>query len=81
MNYPKVIIYFLPTCGFCQQAKSYLRQHNIDYKEVDVDKDPAAQSEMIEKSGQYSVPVIDVDGQIIVGFQKNVLDALLLKPG
>ncbi len=74
----KIIIYSLPTCGFCELAKEYFKANKIAYKEVDVDKDPAAQKEMIVKSGQFSVPVIDINGQIIIGFQKNTLDALLL---
>ena len=72
-----ITIYSLPTCAFCKLAKDYFHEHKISYKEVDVDKDPAAQTEMIAKSGQYSVPVIDVNGQIVVGFQKNSLDLLL----
>jgi glutaredoxin-like YruB-family protein len=72
-----ITIYSLPTCSFCQQAKSYFQRHRVKYKEVNVDSDPAAQAEMVSKSGQYSVPVIDINGQIIVGFQKNVLDVLL----
>ncbi len=77
MNQPQITIYSLPTCSFCKLAKDYFHKHNIAYKEVDVDKDPAAQTEMVEKSGQYSVPVIDINGQIIVGFQKNTLDTVL----
>jgi glutaredoxin-like YruB-family protein len=74
----KVIIYSLPTCSYCDLAKEYFKANKIDYKEVGVDKDPVAQKEMIVKSGQFSVPVIDVNGQIVIGFQKNTLDALLL---
>lgn len=49
----------------------------VEFTEVDVDKDPEAQKEMIVKSGQFSVPVIDINGKIIVGFQKSAIDALL----
>ena len=77
MNH-QITIYSLPTCAFCQDAKEYLKQQKIPFKEVNVDSDPEAQLEMISKSGQYAVPVIDVDGQIIVGFQKSTLDALLV---
>jgi len=58
-------------------AKDYFKAKKIAYKEVNVDSDPAAQTEMITKSGQYTVPVTDIDGQIIVGFQKSTLAALL----
>lgn len=72
-----VIIYSLPTCAFCQEAKAYFKRRHIPFTEVSVDKDPKSQKEMIFKSGQFSVPVVDVDGQIIVGFQKKMLDVLL----
>jgi glutaredoxin-like YruB-family protein len=72
-----VTIYTLPKCGLCQDAKEYFIKHKIKFKSVNVDSNPEAQAEMITKSGQYSVPVIDINGQIIVGFQKELLDALL----
>ena len=73
----KVIVYSLPTCGYCQSAKKYFKNMGVEFTEVDVDKDPEAQKEMIVKSGQFSVPVIDINGKIIVGFQKSAIDALL----
>lgn len=77
MQKPQAIIYTLPTCEYCHLAKAYFKKRGVAYKEVDVDKDPKSQKEMIVKSGQFSVPVIDINGQIIIGFQKNTLDALL----
>ena len=77
MNLPKIIIYTLPSCGYCQQAKEYFKSRKIKFKEVNVDSDPASQKEMILKSGQFSVPVIDINGRIIVGYQKNTLDEIL----
>jgi glutaredoxin 3 len=73
----KIIIYSLPTCAFCRQTKSYFERKRVKFKEISVDSDPAAQAEMVFKSGQFNVPVIDIGGKIIVGFQKKALDALL----
>lgn len=69
-----ITIYSTPTCGFCKMAKEYLTSKNIAYEEVDVSRDRAAQEQLIAKSGQFGVPVIDVDGKIIVGFDKRKLD-------
>jgi glutaredoxin-like YruB-family protein len=69
-----ITIYSTPTCGYCRMAKEYLTSKNIPYKEIDVSTDRAQQEAMVAKSGQYGVPVIDVDGKIIVGFDKRKLD-------
>jgi glutaredoxin len=61
-------------------TKEFLKEHNIEYEDIDVSKDQKAAEEMIEKSGQMGVPVIDVDGKIIVGFNVSALkEALKLK--
>lgn len=65
-----VIIYTTPTCHFCGAAKAFLKENGISYQDVNVAEDADAADEMIKKSGQMGVPVIDVDGQIIVGFDK-----------
>jgi len=57
----KVTIYTTPTCAYCRAAKEYFKTHNIAYVEKDVTQDLAAQQEMIQKSGQLGVPVIDVE--------------------
>ncbi len=76
----KVIVYSTPTCPYCHAAKDFLKENKIDYKDVDVSKDQAAAQEMIEKSGQMGVPVIDINGTIIVGFDKEAMKkALKLK--
>lgn len=72
-----VTIYTTPTCHYCQLAKQYFKQHGIKYSEIDVAANPDKAMEMIEKSGQMGVPVIDVDGQIIVGFNKPALQNAL----
>ena len=73
----EVIIYTTPTCPWCQATKEYLRAREIDFEEVDVSADPAAAQEMIDKSGQMGTPVLDIDGEIIVGFNKPEIDRLL----
>lgn len=73
----QITIYTTPTCVYCKMTKSFFKEHNIEYAEKDVTTDQAAQEEMIKKSGQLGVPVIDIDGQIIVGFDKEKLSGLL----
>lgn len=68
-----VTIYTTPTCSFCKMTKAFFQEHAIQYAEKDVSADLAAQEEMIKKSGQLGVPVVDIDGQIIVGFEKRAL--------
>lgn len=72
-----VIVYSTPTCPYCVMAKDYLTEKNIPFENVDVSADPARAKEMIQKSGQRGVPVIDIDGTIIVGFDRNHLESLL----
>jgi glutaredoxin 3 len=71
---PKVIIYTTVWCGFCKMAKSYMQHLGVKYIEKDVERDPMAARESIEKSGQMGVPVIDVNGTIILGFDRHRLD-------
>lgn len=72
-----ITIYSTKTCAFCHAAKQYLDSRNISYEEVKVDEVPDGPQQLIEKSGQLGVPVIDVDGDIIVGFNKPLLDQLI----
>jgi glutaredoxin 3 len=72
-----VTVYSTPTCSWCQAAKEHLRTHGIGFEDVDVSTDMERAREMIEKSGQYGVPVLDIDGEIIVGFDRARIDALL----
>ncbi|MCX7589496.1 MAG: glutaredoxin family protein [Patescibacteria group bacterium] len=67
----KVIIYTTPVCPYCQMAKEFFKENNIQYDEKDVSTDYVAVEEMIKKSGQLGVPVIDIDGQIIIGFDEE----------
>jgi glutaredoxin-like YruB-family protein len=72
-----VKIYTTPTCAYCKMTKEFLKEHNIEFDEIDVSSNKEAAKEMVEKSGQMGVPVIDVDGQIIVGFDKEALKKAL----
>lgn len=72
-----VNIYTTPTCVYCQMAKEFFKENNISYQEHDVSSDAKAREEMINKSGQMGVPVIDVEGEIVIGFDKEKLSELL----
>lgn len=74
----RVIIYSTPTCVYCRMAKDFFAQNGIAYTEHNVAADQKALMEMFAKSRQQGVPVIDVDGQIVVGFDKKTLSDLLL---
>ncbi|NLD49856.1 MAG: glutaredoxin family protein [Clostridiaceae bacterium] len=73
----EVKVYSTPTCPYCSMAKKYLETKNVSYQEFDVSQDRNAANEMIQKSGQRGVPVLDIDGSIIVGFDKDRIDSLL----
>jgi glutaredoxin 3 len=66
-------VYSTPTCPFCKQAKSFLAERSIPFEDIDVTKDEKARDTMIEKSGQMSVPVIEVGDEILVGFDREKL--------
>lgn len=72
-----VIIYSTPSCTYCKMAKEYFKEHSIAYTEIDVASDADKRKEMVEKSGQLGVPVIDIDGQIVVGFDEDTIASLL----
>lgn len=73
----KVIIYSTPTCPYCHLAKEFLKENNIEYKDINVQDDQKSLEEMVKKSGQYGVPVLDIDGEIIVGFDKEKIASAL----
>lgn len=74
---PMVKIYTTPTCVYCRMAKEFFKKNNISYEEYNVAEDAKAREEMVSKSRQLGVPVIDVDGQIIIGFDKNTVASAL----
>lgn len=67
----KVILYTTPWCVYCKMVKEFFGQHNIAYEEHDVASDMKAQEEMVSKSHQLGVPVIEINGEIFVGFDKK----------
>ena len=72
-----VKIYSTPTCTYCQHAKEFMKSHNVPYEEFNVAADQDKRKEMIEKSGQMGVPVIEVDGDIMVGYEEAALSHAL----
>lgn len=72
-----VTIYTTQTCGYCKMAKDFFVEKGVAYTEHNVGVDLEKRKEMIEKSGQMGVPVIDIDGELVVGFDKNRLSELL----
>jgi glutaredoxin 3 len=73
----KVTIYSTPTCVYCKMAKEFFTDNNIGYDEKDVAVDMKAREEMVHKSSQLGVPVIDIDGKILVGFDEEELKSVL----
>jgi glutaredoxin-like YruB-family protein len=67
----KVLVYSTPTCPYCIRAKEFLNQNNVQFENYDVSNNQEKVEEMIKKSGQMGVPVLDIEGEIIVGFDKE----------
>ncbi|MEM2962010.1 MAG: glutaredoxin domain-containing protein [Candidatus Bathyarchaeia archaeon] len=76
-----ILIYTTPTCPYCHAAKNFLRKLGVPFKEVDVSADPKAARDLIVKSGQMGVPVLDLDGEIIIGFDRDSIISALEKRG
>lgn len=74
-----VVVYSTPTCPYCHKAKEYFKAKGVVYVDYDVSEDIAKQQEMITKSGQMAVPVLDINGTIIVGFNQAKIDEALAK--
>ena len=74
---PRVIVFSTPTCTYCNAAKRYFREKGIRFKDVDVSRDQAAARDMVRRSGQMGVPVIDIGGKIIVGFDRPKINKYL----
>lgn len=77
MTTASVTIYSTPTCHFCQAAKEFFKQNNVEYTEHDVAADIEQRKLMVEKSGQMGVPVITVGDSVVVGFDEAELRPLL----
>lgn len=72
-----VVVYSTPTCTWCNTIKSYFRDNNIRFRDIDVSRDQKAAEEMVKRSGQQGVPQTLINGQVVVGFDKARIDALL----
>ncbi len=77
MQKHEISVYSTPTCQYCRLTKEYLNSKKITFKNIDVTLNQGAASEMIQKSGQMGVPVLDIDGEIIVGFDKKKINKAL----
>lgn len=74
---PRVIVFSTPTCAYCNMAKRYFRDNQIKFRDIDISRDQAAARDVVRRSGQMGVPVIDIGGKIIVGFDKPKINQLL----
>ncbi|MBT4538908.1 NrdH-redoxin [Candidatus Woesearchaeota archaeon] len=72
-----VKVYTTPTCGWCKKTKEFLKEKGVKFVEKDVTTDDKARDEAVEKSGQMGVPVIDIDGKILVGFNPKKIEEAL----
>ena len=75
---PNVIVYSTPSCPYCVMAKRYLSERGVKYEDVDVAADQSRALEMLTKTGQMGVPVIDIGGEVIIGFDRNAIDYALM---
>lgn len=72
-----VIVYSTPTCHWCHKTKDYLKEKGIAFTDIDVFADTVKAQEMVDKSGQMGVPVLEINGEIVIGFDKAKIDQLL----
>ncbi len=72
-----VKIYSTPTCPYCIRAKQFLKDSNIEFEDIDVSTNPDKAKEVVDKSGQMGVPILDIEGQIIIGFDKEAIQKAL----
>jgi glutaredoxin 3 len=73
----RVVVFSTPTCPWCTATKSYLRSRGVPFRDVDVSRDMAAGRDMVRRTGQMGVPVVEIDGRPIVGFDRGRIDSLL----
>ncbi len=73
----KVTVYSTPTCPYCIRVKQFLKENNIEFEDIDVGTNQEKAQEMIQKSNQMGVPVVDIDGEIITGFDKEKINKAL----
>jgi len=73
----RIKIYSSPTCPFCYVLKNYLKEKGFEFEEIDISKETAKREELIKKTGLATLPVVEIDGQLIIGFDKKKIDNLL----
>ncbi|MCK5044762.1 thioredoxin family protein [Candidatus Parcubacteria bacterium] len=73
----EVKVFSTPVCPYCYTLKEFLKQHNIEFEDIDVSQNEEEQKRMVEKSGQMAVPVVEIDGEMIIGFDRKKLCELL----
>lgn len=73
----KITVYSTPLCPYCVTLKEFLKQKNFVFEEIDISQNLAQQKEMVEKSGQLGVPVVEIDGEIVIGFDREKISCLL----
>ena len=74
---PSVTVYSTPTCPWCTTMKNYLRQHKVPFTDIDVSADPAMAHELVNRSGQTGVPQAEINGEMVIGFDKSKINRLL----
>ncbi|MCX8147008.1 MAG: glutaredoxin family protein [Candidatus Woesearchaeota archaeon] len=74
---PKVIVYSTPICPYCTLAKNFLKDNKIEFEDKNVAEDMNAREEMLKKSGQMGVPVIDINGKVIIGYNREEIKKAL----
>ncbi|MDZ7838391.1 MAG: glutaredoxin domain-containing protein [Actinomycetota bacterium] len=77
----KVLVYSTPTCPYCARVKDYLSENGVQYDEVDISSDQKNLDEMVKKTKQMGIPVIDFNGRIIIGFEKEEIDEAIKEAG
>ena len=73
----KIKIFSTPTCPYCHVLKNYLKENGFEFEEIDISKETAKREELIKKTGLATLPVVEINGQLIVGFDKKKIDEIL----
>lgn len=74
---PKIRVFSTPTCPYCITLKNFLEKYNFEFEDIDVSKDEKAAQEMVKKTGQMGVPVVEINGEVIIGFDKEKICKIL----
>lgn len=74
---PKIRVFSTPICPYCVTLKNFLKERNFEFEDIDVSQSEEAAKEMVEKTGQMGVPVMEIDGEYIIGFDREKISKLL----